>query len=191
MSTDYILIVGPPAVGKATVAREVARLTGYRLVLNTLTTEMLSSVFARHERPFGPLHVHFQSRIIEEALKAGMSVVGTVAWAFQDETNWRIARERNAMVAAAGGRTCIAELTAPLEVLLERNRLPDRVADKPRQASTLSDDVVAELVRRNRFSAEAGELDDFGPYLRIDTTTTSASEAARLIVDRFDLPSAT
>lgn len=187
MSMDYVLIIGPPAVGKATVAREVARLTGYRLVLNTLTTEMLSNIFARHERPFGPLHVQFQNRILEEALRAGMSVVGTVAWAFQDETNWRVARERNAVVVAAGGRTCIAELAAPFEILIERNRLPDRVADKLRQASTLSDEVLCELTRRNRFLAEPGELAEFGPYLRIESTQASATEAAARIVEAFGL----
>ena len=93
---------------------------------------MLSTVFARLERPFGPLHVEFQSRILEEALRAGMSVVRTLAWAFQDETNWRVSRGRNAMVVAAGGRTCIAELIAPDETLLERNPLPERTADKHR-----------------------------------------------------------
>ena len=187
MTADYVLIVGPPAVGKATVAREVARLTGYRLLLNTLTTEMLSTVFTRFERPFGPLHVEFQSRILEEALKAGMSVVGTVAWALQDETNWRIARERNAMVAASGGRTCIAELTAPLNTLIERNRLPDRIADKPKQASTLTDTVIRDMTQRHRFVSEPGELAEFGPFLRIDTTVTSPTAAAERMVEAFGL----
>ena len=79
----YVLIVGPPAVGKATVAREVARLTGFRLVPNTLTAEMLLDVFRRSERPFSRLHVEFQQRILEEAAAAGVSLVSTRRLGFQ------------------------------------------------------------------------------------------------------------
>ena len=148
VTMSYVLIVGPPAVGKATVAREVARLTGFRLVPSTLTAEMLLDVFRRSERPFSRLHVEFQQRILEEAAAAGVSLVSTAAW----------------------------------------NHFPDRVRAKPNQQATLTDDVMREMEAKYRLSSDSGELDEFGPYLRIDTTRVSAGEAARLIVAGFGLP---
>jgi hypothetical protein len=185
---NYVLIVGPPAVGKATVAREVARLTGYRLVLNTLTSEMLLDIFARPERPFGPLHVEFQHRILEEAARHGMDVVSTLAWAFDEPTDWRVARARFALVRQHGGKSFIAELEAPLPVRLDRNNLPDRRTSKPNQAATLTAEVMQDLDARYRLNSDPGELDEFGPHLRIDTTSSSPTESARRVIDTFGLP---
>ncbi|MBK6562330.1 MAG: hypothetical protein IPH65_00940 [Dehalococcoidia bacterium] len=188
VTMSYVLIVGPPAVGKATVAREVARLTGFRLVPNTLTAEMLLDVFRRSERPFSRLHVEFQQRILEEAAAAGVSLVGTAAWAFDEELDWAISRSRFEAVRIHGGKTFIAELEAPFVTRLVRNHFPDRVRAKPNQQATLTDDVMREMEAKYRLSSDSGELDEFGPYLRIDTTRVSAGEAARLIVAGFGLP---
>ena len=183
---DYLLILGAPAVGKATVAAEVARLTGYRLVLNTLTSEMLLNVFERPEAPFLALHVEFQHRIVEESARAGISLVSTVAWAYSSAFDCREMRKRLGFVTANGGRILLAELTAPIDVRLERNREEARHALKPNQARTLSDDIMLGM-ERHRFVSEPGELDEFGPLVRIDTTTVTPGEAAARIVETFEL----
>jgi hypothetical protein len=185
---NYVLLIGPPAVGKATVAREVARLTGYRLVLNTLTSEMLLEVFSRPERPFGHLHVEFQQRILQEAARADMDVVSTLAWAFDQEIDWKVSRARFDVVRESGGRTFIAELEAPFEIRAQRNHLPDRRARKPNQAATLTDEVMRELELRYRLQSEPGELAEFGAYVRIDTTVLAPAESAARIVETFGLP---
>ena len=187
MTMDYVLIVGPPAVGKATVAAEVARLTGYRLVLNTLTSEMLLNVFERAEPPFTPLHVEFQHRIVEESARAGISLVSTVAWAYNSDFDWREMRKRLGFVRGNGGRVLFAELSAPIEVRLERNRHEARHARKPNQARTLTDDIMLGM-ERHRFVSEPGELDEFGPVVRLDTTEVAPGEAAARIVAAFSLP---
>ncbi len=186
MTMDYVLIVGAPAVGKATVAREVARLTGYRLVLNTLTSEMLLNVFERPEPPFSLLHVEFQHRIVEESARAGISLVSTVAWAYNSEFDCREMRKRLGFVAANGGRTLFAELSAPIDVRLERNRAESRHVLKPNQARTLTDDIMLGM-ERHRFVSEPGELDEFGPVVRLDTTTVAPGDAAMRIVEAFGL----
>lgn len=183
---DYLLVLGAPAVGKATVATELARLTGYRLVLNTLTSEMLLNVFERQEAPFSPLHVEFQHRIVEESARAGISLVSTVAWAHNSKFDCREMRKRLGFVTANGGRVLFAELAAPIDVRLERNREEARHALKPNQARTLSDDVMLEM-ERHRFLSEPGELEEFGSVVRIDTTTVTPGEAAARIVEAFDL----
>ena len=185
---NYVLILGPPAAGKATVAREIARLTGYRLLLNTLTSEMLLHVFERQEAPFGPLHVEFQHRIIEEAARSGIDVVSTVAWAFNSVFDWREMRKRLDSVKALAGRVSFVELSAPIAVRLERNEHPERKLLKPNQARTLTSEIMLDM-EKYRFLSEPGELDEFGPTLRVDTTKVRPAAAAALIVGTFGLRS--
>ena len=80
-----------------------------------------------------------------------------------------------------------AELAAPIEVRLERNHHPERALAKPRQASTLSDEIMLGM-EKHRFLSEPGELDEFGPSLRIDTTGATPGQAAARIVAEFGLP---
>src|SRR4029434_8867211 len=42
-----ILLYGPPAVGKLTIAREIARLTGFKVFHAHLTVDLVASIFPR------------------------------------------------------------------------------------------------------------------------------------------------
>src|SRR5687767_13107756 len=77
-----LIIFGPPAVGKATVGREVADRTGFRLFHNHVTLDAVQTVF-----DFGtPEHLllvsEFRLRVIEEAARADVDVIFTFVWAF-------------------------------------------------------------------------------------------------------------
>ena len=47
-----IFIFGMPASGKLTVAKELSRLTGYKVFHNHLAVDLLLSVFEFDSRPF-------------------------------------------------------------------------------------------------------------------------------------------
>lgn len=47
-----IFIYGPPAVGKFTVARELASLTGFKLFDNHLTIDVVTSIFEHGSAPY-------------------------------------------------------------------------------------------------------------------------------------------
>src|SRR5918998_3060399 len=49
---NLIFLHGLPGVGKLTVARELARLAGYRLFHNHLTVDLVESVFEFGSAPF-------------------------------------------------------------------------------------------------------------------------------------------
>ena len=42
-----ILLYGPPAVGKLTIAKEIARLTGFKLFHAHLTSDLVEAIFPR------------------------------------------------------------------------------------------------------------------------------------------------
>lgn len=64
-----IFIYGFPGVGKLTVARELAKLSGYKLFHNHLTLDLLGSVFEFGTEPFIELREKIWLSVFEEASK--------------------------------------------------------------------------------------------------------------------------
>ena len=62
-----IVIYGPPAVGKLTVAKELAKITGYRVLHNHLVIDMVESVFSRDSPMFWKLIDSYRIDLIGKA----------------------------------------------------------------------------------------------------------------------------
>jgi len=184
---NFVLIFGPPAVGKTTVGQELARLTGYKLLYNTMTAEMLLEIFPRGTHEFGALNSEFQTRIVEEAAKAGTSLINTAAWAFDSAADTAVMRTRQDVATRHGAAVHLVELCAPLDVRLERNRHENRARQKPRQQETLTDEVLAELDERWRMNS-LGEFAKHPRYIRIENSRMPAEDAAWRICQSFGFP---
>jgi len=61
----FIIIFGPPAVGKMTVGTELARLTGFKLFHNHMTIDLVLTFFGFGTPQFS-LVGEFRRRIFEE-----------------------------------------------------------------------------------------------------------------------------
>ena len=165
-----IFIHGAPAVGKLTVARELAALTGFRLFHNHLTVDLATSLFPFGSEPFILLRERIWLAAFAEAARNNVSLIFT----FNPE---RTVRERFIqdtidMVKAEGGKVVFVELTCS-EADLER-RLED--------ASRKEFGKLAS-VEQYRSLKDAGAFDfpKLPNELSLDTTSQSATDCARLI----------
>ena len=80
----FVMLFGPPAVGKMTVGRELSRLTGYRLLHNHMTVEPVLDIFPFGSPPFTRLVSEFRRRILEEAIAAELpGLVFTMVWGLE------------------------------------------------------------------------------------------------------------
>lgn len=114
---QLIFLHGAPAVGKLTVARELAALTGVRLFHNHLTVDLVTSLFPFGSEGFIRLREQIWQAAFAEAARSGVSLIFT----FNPE---RTVRERFVQdtietVESAGGRVVFVELTCD-EAELER-----------------------------------------------------------------------
>ncbi|MBI3115038.1 MAG: AAA family ATPase [Candidatus Kerfeldbacteria bacterium] len=64
-----IVLYGPPGVGKLTVARVLAHKTGYKVLHNHLTIELLCSLFEWGSRPYRELVRKYRFELLETAAK--------------------------------------------------------------------------------------------------------------------------
>ena len=167
-----VLIYGRPAVGKLTVARELSRLTGWRLFHNHLTVNL---ALALHE--FGtPGFVALRDRIWREAFaSAAAAKLPFLIFTFNPEATvpQRFIDELMCLVAADGGEVIPVELTAS-EPDIER-RLGSK--ERAREGKALDAATYARLRGLGSFDSPAMPR----PRLSIDTSKSLPEESARRI----------
>ena len=84
-----IYIYGPPAVGKLTVARELAKLTDYKVFHNHLTSDLVESVFDRGTKTFTRLNIKYRYEIIGTAAQENIKgLIVTFVYAQPDDDKY-------------------------------------------------------------------------------------------------------
>jgi chloramphenicol 3-O-phosphotransferase len=172
-----VMLHGPAACGKLTIARELASLTGFGLFHNHLTVDLLLALF-----PFGsPEFIQHRERIwldlISDAVRAGRSVIFT----FHPERTVRPdfpATLRN-QVTEAGGRAAFVEIRCSKEAIRQRIDAESR--------RTMHKLVSAEFCER----LEREGAFDFPPIsseFAVDSTINTPSQSAKAIVSALGLP---
>lgn len=187
------MIFGPPAAGKMTVGRELSAMTGFPLFHNHMTVEPVLEVFEFGTPPFARLVTEFRRRILEEAADSGMpGLVFTFVWALDDAGDKALVDSFAEVVERRGGTTAFAELYAPLDVRLERNRTPLRLdAKRSKRDLEASDGWLREADRsvlNTGGALDAGALLGGRPHVRVDNTALSPEQAARRIIEGLGLP---
>jgi AAA domain len=165
-----IFIHGAPAVGKLTVARELARLTGFPLFHNHLTVDLVGSLFAFGTAPFISLREQIWLAAFAEAARNELSLIFT----FNPErtVNEDFIQKTIEVIQAAGGRVVFVELTCTDKKLEERLEQPSR-----KEFGKL-----ASLEQYRSLKEEgAFEFPRLPGELSIDTTNQSPAAAAKII----------
>src|SRR5215216_2941333 len=106
---NLVFLHGAPAVGKLTVARELADITGYRLFHNHLTVDLVASVFDFGSEPFILLRERIWLSVFREAAERNVSLIFT----FNPESTVRerFIKDTIEAVESASGRVIFVELT--------------------------------------------------------------------------------
>jgi len=175
-----IFLFGLPGVGKLTVARELANLTGFKLFHNHLAVDLVSSVFEFGSEPFVELREKIWLAVFSEAAASDLSGL-IFTFAFDRTVRSAFIEQTREVIESSGGEILFVELRCSTEEL--ENRI-EHVSRK--KFGKLSD------VERFRQLKEAGAFVDPGipeERLVVDTTALSASDAANLIGGKLGLRS--
>lgn len=174
-----VYLYGPPGVGKLTVATELVRLTGFKLLHNHLTVNVATALFERDTPQWRELIQHLRREVFAVAARQRVSLIltGVYAGRPESEQGWRYMLEP---LFEGGANVQFVQLTCSREQLLERVQRASRLAyDKLVDA----DRLVSLLERQPMDSPSV----PFEPHLRIDTTTLSAEHTASRIVAHYGL----
>lgn len=187
----FVLIFGPPAVGKMSVGHELARLTGLKLFHNHMTIELVLNFFGFGSPQFNRLVSEFRRRIFEEVAASDLpGLIFTYVWALDSESDRNFVERSCAVFRERGAEVYFVELEAELSERLRRNESAFRLAEKPSKRDVgRSKELLLADSSRHRLNTE-GDFFYEENYLKIENTNLSPLEAARRIVEAFGLETA-
>jgi len=173
-----LFLHGWPAVGKLTVARELARLAGYKIFHNHLTVDLLLSVFEFGSAPFVELREQIWIEVFERAAESQLPGL-IFTFVFEKTVRQGFVEATIAAVESRGGEVLFVELRC------EREELERRLVDPSRQEFGKIQSV-SELEKLEAIGAiQAPTLPR--PGFVIDNSRLSPKDVARLIAERFKL----
>lgn len=175
-----VLLYGPPAAGKLTVAKALAAQTGYALIDNHRATDYLLEVFPRSEERFNEVRTRLGRRarldIFAEAAKADVNLIGTFA---PIADGWEdFMRDIRQVVEENGGEICFVQLLPTRDVLVERTVDPSR------------SNKISTVERWNEVAQNHPHIFATFPdfeHLVLDNSTLSPEQAAQKIIQTYNL----
>ena len=185
---NFVILFGPPAVGKMTVGQGLSKLTGYKLLHNHMTIDLVTELFDFGTSQFGRLVPAFRQMLVAEAAASDLSgLIFTFVWAFDEESDKQFLDGLRDVVAQHGGNTYYAELEAGLDERLVRNRTENRLRHKKKADFDKTEGFMVQAQARYQMNSSGGF-----PYpeqhVKINNMHLSAEAAAQRIVEAFGFP---
>ncbi len=178
ITMKLIFLYGPPAVGKLTVGKALAKFTGYKIFHNQLTNDLVESIFDWGEKPFHDFVHRYRLELIEAAAKHKVQgVIFTfVYWRTYDDA---FIREVVRRVKKHRGKMCFVQLTCDVATLLQRVRHTSRRAFRK-----------IRTIQKLRTMIQQKDMFSPVPYrknLVINTRSLPPAKAARIIKKHYKL----
>jgi len=185
----FVVIFGPPAVGKMSVGHDLAKLTGLKLFHNHMSIDLALNFFEYGQPPFGRLVSEFRRLVFEEVAASDLpGLIFTFVWALDLDSEKEFIDRSCQIFRERGADVYFVELEAELPERLKRNESEFRLSQKaPKRDLESSRQRLLEDCANYKLNSN----DDFfyqENYLKIENTNLSASDAAQIIVDAFKFP---
>lgn len=184
---NLIIVSGPQAVGKMTVAEALRDRIGYRLMTNHDSIELSDVIFERGSDSQKEFNLAIRKSAFEIAAKNNVDMIFTFVMAYDEEDDHNYVDNLKKLFEGTGGTFYFVELRTDIETRLLRNVTPHRLERKPSKRDiewTKNDIITTEAKYRlnsydNEYVCEN--------HIKIDNTNLSPEDVAEIIINKFDL----
>ena len=184
---DLIVICGPQAVGKMTVAESLRDKLRYNMMINHDSIELSDRIFGFATPAQKELNQVIREKTFELAVKHNVDLIFTYVCAFDVPEEKAFLTQLKDLFEQNGGRFFFVELFADIETRLGRNETPHRMEKKPSKRdvswsrANLLDDAA-----KYRLNSDEGEI-WFVNHLKIDNTNLEPDQVADRVIRTFQL----
>lgn len=173
-----ILLYGPPAVGKLTIAQALSTRTGYKLFHNHLTVDAITPIFEQGSVPFKRAIDRVRLVILEEAINS--NIAGVILTKVHFSSRGTYTQDFLHSVANIGAEIHLVRLYCEPDILEARVTGEDRKRYNKIWTVDLLQQTLADI--EEPFAAIAG-----WESLSIDTGRLSPDQAANQIIAHYHL----
>ena len=184
----FIIIFGPPAAGKMSVGRELAKITEYKLLHGHMTIELVLEFFDYGTHKFKVLNSEFRRRIMEEVSTSDLpGLIYTYVWGFNLESDKKYVESICEIFTKEGGEVYFVELFCELDERLRRNKTRERLSEKPSKRHIDESEARLLEIEQKYVMNTQGDFYYKENFVRIDNTHLSQREVAEKIKEEFNL----
>jgi len=184
---NLIVVSGPQAVGKMTVAEKIRERLDYSLMVNHDSIEVSDKIFGRGTPAQKELNKIIRKGAFETAIKYNIDMIFTFVTAFDSPEDIEYLNNLRIMFEATGGQFYFVELEADVKTRLERNVTPHRLQSKfTKNDVERSQKDLLETMKKYRLNSNDGEL--ICPnHVKINNTNLEPDEVAEQVINYFQL----
>ena len=184
---DLMIVCGPQAVGKMTVAESLRDKLRYNMMMNHDSIELSDRIFGFATPAQKELNECIRTKTFELAVKHNADLIFTYVCAFDVPEERIYLTGLKDLFEKNNGRFFFVELSADLETRLARNDTPHRMERKPskRNLAWSRADLLGGAARY-KLNSDEGEI-WFENHLKIDNTHLEPDQTADLVIRHFQL----
>ena len=179
---NLIVICGPQAVGKMTVAEALRDKLHYCMMMNHDSIELSDHIFGFGMPAQKELNGAIRETVFALAVKHNIDLIFTFVCAFDLPEDVDYLKNLERQFTQSGGGFYFVELFAAIETRLARNETPHRMERKPSKRNVeWSRRDLLKTAERYRLNTDEGEI-LFAHHLKIDNTDLSPDAVADRII---------
>lgn len=184
---NLIVISGPQAVGKMTVAECLKEKIGYSLMINHDSIEVSDKIFERGSDAQKEFNKLIRVSAFETALKYNIDMIFTFVVAYDIQEDIEYLNNLRNMFESSGGSFYFVELSADLQTRLERNVTPHRLEMKySKNDIERSTRDILNTMEKYRLNSYENEM-ICSNHLKINNTDLSPEVVVEEIIEKFGL----
>jgi len=184
---NLIIVCGPQAVGKMTVAESLRDKLKYNMMMNHDSIEMSDKIFGFGTPAQKEFNAIFRREAFALAIKHNVDLIFTYVCAFEMPAEREYLTDLEKMFQANGGKFYFVELSASLDERLKRNETPHRMERKASKRDVVwSRANLLKDTENHRLNSMEDEI-WFENHLKIDNTNLSPQEVADMVIGHYKL----
>lgn len=184
---NLIVVCGPQAVGKMTVAESLRDKLKYNLMMNHDSIEVSDRIFGFATPAQKEFNAIFREKAFELAVKHNVDLLFTYVCAFEMPEEREYLTSLAELFQSNGGNFYFVELNADLETRLARNETPHRMERKASKRDVAwSKSNLLKDTQKHRLNSDCDEF-WFENHMKIDNTNLEPDEVADLVISKFNL----